>query len=93
MGDPSAPKGEGTSRLCASCGKRPVEHWVRPGVGSMYCERSGVDAKYERGDLSPSEQAESARIESALRAVVGSLADKLDPIDTPGVHHADERDV
>jgi len=61
-------------RSCVFCGKPAVQHWVRPGVGSMYCERSPSEDKYDRGTLTPDEQAESARIEAALRTVVGILA-------------------
>jgi hypothetical protein len=62
-------------RPCANCGQPAVEHWVRPGVGSMFCEpvASGSNAKYDRGALTPDEQRNTKRIESALRAVVGVL--------------------
>ena len=63
-----------TSRPCANCGEPAVSHWVRTGIGSMYCERAGSEDKYDRGTLTPDEQRECARLESALRSVVGVLA-------------------
>jgi len=66
------------SKPCANCGKSAVEHWVRPGVGSMYCERSASvsDAKYDPGPLTPAEHEEAQNLGAALRVVVAFLAAK-----------------
>ena len=61
------------SRPCANCGRQAVDHWVRPGIGAMYCERKGSD-RYDRGELTPEEQAKEARLISALGLTVAILA-------------------
>ena len=62
-------------RPCVNCGRTAVEHWVRPGVGAMFCEpsASGSDTKYDRGALTPAERKTDELFESALRAVVSAL--------------------